>query len=249
MRLRQVALVARELDPVTERLCQVLGIEVGFHDPGVATFGLVNAVMPVGDTFLEVVSPDRAGTTAGRLLDRRDGDGGYMVLFQTDDLDADRRRLETLGVRVVWEIALEDIRAAHLHPRDVGAAIVSLDEPVPPPSWRWGGPDWEKHVRTDVVSRITGAIVQGADPAALAKRWSEVLGQPVRACDEGHEMPLEGGRVVFVAERDGRGEGVQGVELALADPERFREAARAHGVLDGDGAATLGGARFVPRDA
>ncbi|MCP5069350.1 MAG: hypothetical protein GY946_22525, partial [bacterium] len=47
MRLRQIALVAKELDPVVERLCSVLGIEVGFNDPGVAAFGLVNAVMPV----------------------------------------------------------------------------------------------------------------------------------------------------------------------------------------------------------
>ena len=56
MRLRQIALVAQELDPVVENLCAVLGIEVGFNDPGVAAFGLHNAVMPVGDTVLEVVS-------------------------------------------------------------------------------------------------------------------------------------------------------------------------------------------------
>jgi len=66
MRLRQVALVARELDPVVADLTAVLGIEVAFHDPGVAEFGLRNAVMPVGDTFLEVVSPVQENTTAGR---------------------------------------------------------------------------------------------------------------------------------------------------------------------------------------
>src|SRR3989442_15299063 len=98
MRLRQIALVARDLEPVVADLCGVLGIEVAFRDPGVAAFGLHNAVMPIGNTFLEVVSPVRDGTTAGRLLERRGGDGGYMVILQTADLEADPRRLATPGV-------------------------------------------------------------------------------------------------------------------------------------------------------
>src|SRR5262245_66578243 len=83
VRLRQVALVAAELEPAVDSLCDVLGLEVAYHDPGVEVFGLRNAVMPVGDTFLEVVAPDRPGTTAGRLLDQRGGDGGYMVIVRS----------------------------------------------------------------------------------------------------------------------------------------------------------------------
>src|SRR5262245_16796633 len=154
MHIRQIALVARELDPVVEDLCAVLGIVVGFRDPGVAEFGLRNAVMPVGTTFLEVVSPVRDDTTAGRFLARRGGDGGYMVILQTDDLDGDRARLARLGARVVWEATLDDIATIHVHPRDIGGAIVSVDQPRPPESWRWGGPDWRRSVRTDRVRRI-----------------------------------------------------------------------------------------------
>src|SRR5512145_1003705 len=108
MRLRQIALVARELDSTVEVLCDVLGIEVAFHDPGVEVFGLRNAVMPLGDTFLEVVSPDRPGTSAGRLLERRGGDGGYMVIVQSQAKAADRARVGSLGVRIVWEADLPD---------------------------------------------------------------------------------------------------------------------------------------------
>ena len=57
MRLRQVALVAGDLDRNVGELCEVLGIDVAYNDPNMVVFGLVNAVMPVGDTFLEVVSP------------------------------------------------------------------------------------------------------------------------------------------------------------------------------------------------
>jgi len=175
-RIRQVALVARDLDPVVADLCAVFGLEVAFNDPGVAEFGLRNAVMPVGSTFLEVVSPAREGTTAGRLLDKRGGDGGYMVIVQTDDLEAARTRLGALGVRIVWQIALDDIATLHLHPRDVGGAIVSLDQPRPPESWRWGGPEWQSHVRTDVVDGITSVTLEAENAERLAARWTEVLG-------------------------------------------------------------------------
>ena len=57
------------------------------------------------------------GTTAGRTLERRGGAGGYMVMVQCDDLDRRRARLAGLGVRVVWQGDLEDIRGTHLHPQ------------------------------------------------------------------------------------------------------------------------------------
>src|SRR5262245_12954693 len=156
MRLRQVALVARKLGTAVEEIRDVLGIEVGFNDPGVGVFGLENAVFPVGDTFLEVVSPVEEGTTAGRLLDRRGGDGGYMVIIQVDDLARERARMEAIGVRIAWEAHFDDAATVHLHPKDVGGAIVSLDWMKPPESWKWAGPRWKSAVRTDVVAEIVG---------------------------------------------------------------------------------------------
>src|SRR6185437_8780205 len=62
LRLRQIALVARQLAPVVDR--DVFGLEVAYRDPGVEAFGLENAVLPVGNQFLEVVAPIREGTAA-----------------------------------------------------------------------------------------------------------------------------------------------------------------------------------------
>src|SRR5262249_31391618 len=105
MRLRQVVIAARDLEETVAHLTTVLDLEVAFRDPAVAEFGLVNAVMPVGDTFLEVVSPVASTAPARRFLDRH-GDGGYMVILQSAALDEDRRRLAALGVRVVWQMDL-----------------------------------------------------------------------------------------------------------------------------------------------
>lgn len=230
MRLRQVVLVARELDPLVDTLCEVFQLKVGFNDPGVGEFGLQNAVLPVGDTFLEVVSPVAEGTTAGRFLDRRGGDGGYMVIVQVEDVAAARRRVQELGVRVVWSAEHEDIQGTHLHPRDVGGAILSLDEATPPESWRWGGPDWPAAVVTARVREITAVELQATDPFAMARRWSQVLERPLSQGATGGEstprIELDRGAIRFVPAQDGRGDGLRGFDLAAVDPQAVLDAAR-----------------------
>ena len=173
VRLRQAVLAARDLDAVAERLRGDLGLGEPFADPGVAAFGLRNAVFALGDTFLEVVSPAEEGTAAGRWLDRLGGDGGYMLMFQLGDLERARARVRALGIREVFAVDLEDIVEAHLHPGDVGGAIVSLSRPTPRGAWRWGGPGWEER---SAPGAIAGVEVTVADPARAAGRWREVLG-------------------------------------------------------------------------
>ena len=241
MHIRQIALVARELEPAVADLTAVLGIEVGFRDPGVAEFGLHNAVMPVGETFLEVVSPVREGTTAGRLLDKRGGDGGYMVILQTADLRADRARLAALGVRIVWQVELDDIATAHLHPRDLGGAIVSLDQPVPPESWRWGGPEWRAKVRTEVVRGIASVTIQADDPPRMAARWAEVLGLAPRRADGASTLALSPGAIRFVPVADGRGEGVCAFGVTATNAERALAIARARGLPVSGRSVAVGG--------
>src|SRR5262245_42887305 len=109
MRLRQVVIAARQLDPTIEIVNTVFGLDIPFRDPGVEEFGLVNGVLPIGDTFLEVVTPVTEDAPARRFLDRRGGDGGYMVILQTDDIAADRRRFAELRARTVWSIDLPDV--------------------------------------------------------------------------------------------------------------------------------------------
>ena len=196
-RLRQVALVARDLAPTAAVLEAGLGLHDAFADPGVGEFGLRNAVYAVGSDFLEVVSPAREGTTAGRLLDRR-GDGGYMAIFQLrglDDLRAARERARALGVRAVWEVDLPDIASSHLHPKDVPGAIVSVDAAEPPGSWRWGGPRWTGRPPDRPPSGgITAVTLAVDDPGAVAARWAEVLGFGLDPLPSGQSVRfVEGG--------------------------------------------------------
>jgi hypothetical protein len=211
-----VALVARQLEPVAGLLQRQLGLGEPYQDPGVGVFGLENAVFPVGDTFLEVVAPLEPDTAAGRYLERRGGDSGYMAIFQVDDLGEARRRLSELGVRVVWKADLDDIAGTHLHPKDVPGAIVSLDWANPPGSWRWAGPAWTGGEPPHPAGGITGLTIEVSEPVAAAERWAEVLGTIGQTRGKSVGVPLGSGQELRFVQGDGRGGGI--VELRLAVP-------------------------------
>jgi hypothetical protein len=229
-----VALVAHDCGQVADELRAAFGWGEPFHDPGVGRFGLTNAVFAAGDTFVEVVAPVQAGTTAGRYLERRGGDGGYMAIFQVPDLAAARARLPGLGVRVVWTADLPDIAGTHLHPKDVPGAIVSLDWAEPAGSWRWAGPDWTGRVPEHRGGGgVTGVTIEVADPAAAAARWAEVLGVTWAASGTaaGIELAGWGQRLRFEPARPGQGEGITAVSVA--------------GLPAGRPARVIGGVRFT----
>lgn len=212
IRLRQVVLASAELEPIAGSLRQTLRLGEPFADPGVAEFGIENAVFALGDRFIEIVTPTGPGTAAGRHLERRGGDSGYMVIFQLDDLEAARARVREAGIRVVWQIDLPDISGTHLHPADMRGAIVSLDRAEPPGSWRWGGPEWTERSGEGAPGRITGATIEVAEPEAVAERWAHVLGVPLAA---GPSLALDGAPVTF---REGPDGGLVEVAIALPDP-------------------------------
>src|ERR1700744_2908694 len=217
IRLRQVALVAADLAPVESSIIDELGLELCYRDPDVGVFGLKNALFPIGDKLLEVVSPMTGGTTAGRQLDKRNGDGGYMVILQVDDLDAMRSRIETHNVRVVFTAPGPGITGLHLHPKEVGAALLSVDQSERWDEWPWAGPTWRDHIATRVVTDLVGVAMQSEHPASTAEKWAALVGGAVTAIGDEYHVHLEEGVLRFVPLGDDRGAGVCALDLRAAD--------------------------------
>ena len=111
LRLRQICLVASEIEKPVDDLTAVFGLAICHHDPAVEKYGLTNALLPVGTNFLEVVAPFRDGTAAGRYLGRREGDGGYMVILQCDDAETRATRILAPWSIPAWCSAIASSRA------------------------------------------------------------------------------------------------------------------------------------------
>lgn len=217
MRIRQVVLVAEELEPTRELLQRLFGIEESFRDPPDSGVGIVNVVMPVGDTFLEVVSPMRPDATTRRYLDRTGGDGGYMLIVQYPEFAPAVRRAEGHGARFVWKIDFPDQRQWHLHPKDIGGAIVAIDWADSPSRWRWAGDDWQDHVGAEVVDVITGIEVSAPDPGELSRRWQRLLAAEPAGSDGGTTLLRLGESSVTVKPWDREFARITAVNLRVKD--------------------------------
>jgi len=249
LRMRQICLVARMLEPVVEVFRWVFGLEECRRDPGVGKYGLENALFPIGNGFLEVVAPVRDGTTAGRYLERRGGDGGYMVITQCADLAPRRARCEAVGVRIANEIRYADYQELQLHPRDLGAAMLSFSRQeggeLADGPWHPAASKGTPAAGTALVRAMTSAELQSADPERLARRWSEVMELPLSRDSRGRpSIALDDATLRFVPAADGRGEGLAGLDVSCADRGRVLSNARARGIAAADDAVAACGMRF-----
>lgn len=256
IQLRQICLVAESLEPVIDDLTAIFGINRCYVDPGVAHFGLENTLLAVGRNFLEVVAPIQENTAGGRYLERRGGDGGYMVITQADTLDnqqAVRQRALDAGVRIAHESERDGWHLCQLHPRDMIAAFLEIEyDKYEDLSGNWmpvGGTGWEDKVRQDVTVDFLGAELQSDDPVGLAELWGRVIDTPVERQGTELSLALNNARLRFVTAEDGRGPGLGGLDLAVADRAAVLAEARARGCYVADNQVDVCGTRFYLHNA
>lgn len=247
LRLRQIAFVASYLEPVEEALIDILGIKVCYRDPGVGNFGLHNALMPVGNQFIEVVAPIdvNTDTAGGRYLKRRNGDGGYMVITQCDDEAPRRAKFAELGVRLVSDFKGDEFVNMQMHPKDTGGSFFEIDEMKGPNAhdrdgpWHPAGPDWRPFV-TPAVSAITGATMQCDEPNAVASRWSAIAEVPL----DGNALALDNATLRFVPIADGRPEGLAELDISSTNAAPILDRAEQRNMRTGDTQVTICGVRI-----
>lgn len=254
IQLRQICLVAETLPPVVEDLTDILGINTCYVDPAVGAFGLENTLMAVGNNFLEVVAPIREGTAGGRYLNRRNGDGGYMVITQADSRETQanvRQNALDNGVRVAHETIREDWHLCQLHPGDLKAAFFEIEsdahndfeghwEPV-------GGTGWRKHVRQDVTVDFIGVELQAENPAALASLWGRVAGLPVVTEKGEIFIELNNARLRFVSIKDDRGAGLGGLDIRVRNRDHILAQAKERDCYVSEEEVVICGTRFYLR--
>ncbi|OPY93667.1 hypothetical protein A5906_17930 [Bradyrhizobium sacchari] len=241
MRLRQICLVAPQLEPVISDIARIMGLAVCYRDGNVAKYGLENALLPVDTILLEVVAPFKDGTTAGRFIEKTGGRGGYMAIFCCDDPDERGRHANAMGVRTANVIDHAPYHGVQLHPRDCRAAFIEFNHtegsddilgPYPP-----AGPDWQKFIRTDMTQALTAVEMQSPDPAGLAEHWGKIIG--IAPIDS--ELKLPNAILRFVK---GASEIMSALEFRVADAAQVLHAAKARGLAVAGNEFLLGGVTF-----
>ena len=253
--LRQICLVAEKLAPAIDDLNAILGLKTAFIDKHVDIFGLENTLVTIGKAnFIEVVAPVQENTTAGRYLDRRNGDGGYMVICQVmspEEQDQVKQQAADNGVRVAWDTMdgkeKDKHRIMQLHPGDMRASFFEVDwDHISDATGQWppaGWTGWEDSV-TDRVGEIVGVELQGPDPMALAEHWGAVAGEPVGVKDGDPVVALANASLRFVKDDDGRGPGLGGLDIAVNDRDAVLAAAKERDAYISDDRVMICGTRI-----
>ena len=256
IQLRQICLVAEELAPVIDDLTSILGVNSVYIDPGVGKFGLENNLLAIGRNFLEVVAPIEEGTAGGRYLERRGGNGGYMVITQADSretYDAMRERAASHNVRVAFESERGNWNLTQLHPRDMVAAFLEVECDADNDfngSWHpVGGLGWEDKVSQDVTVGYLGMEIQSDNPLELATLWGNVIGTPCERDGEQFTVSLNNVTLRFVTDTDGRGPGLGGLDIAVADRSAVLAEAKKRDCYVSDDQVLICGTRFYLHDA
>ena len=245
MRLRQICLVAPQLEPVISDIAAIMGLNECYRDGNVAKYGLENALLPVDTILLEVVAPFQPGTAAGRFIEKTGGRGGYMAIFCCEDPDARGAKANAMGVRTANVITHAPYHGVQLHPRDCRAAFIEFnhtdgsDDVLGP--YSPAGPDWQKHIRKDTTLALTDVEMQGPDPQALAEHWGKIIGFAATKGDGGWAVKLPNATFHFAR---GPVDLMTGLSFRVNDLAKVREAAKAKGCkVEGD-AFDLCGVRF-----
>jgi hypothetical protein len=247
IRLRQICLVALQLEPVISDISSIMGLDVCYRDGNVAKYGLENALLPVDTILLEVVAPFQPGTAAGRFMDKTLGRGGYMAIFCCDDPDQRGRAANAMGVRTANVIDHAPYHGVQLHPRDCRAAFIEFNHtegsddtlgPYPP-----AGPDWQKSIRKDVTQALVGVEMESPEPEQLASHWGQIIGIPVAKNANG-EPTLTLPNCTFNFVKGFRGI-MSGLTFRVGDVAKVGDAARAKGHTVAGDTFFLGGVTFA----
>jgi methylmalonyl-CoA/ethylmalonyl-CoA epimerase len=98
-KIEHIALAVSDLDEAIRFYEDVWGLTVA-HRERVDDQGIEEAMLPLGDSFLQLVAPTQPDSAVGNFLARR-GEGLHHVAYEVDDLRAAMSELETSGVHLV----------------------------------------------------------------------------------------------------------------------------------------------------
>ncbi len=126
-KIEHIALAVSDLDEAIRFYEDVWGLQV-VHRERVDEQGIEEAMLPLGDCFLQLVAPTHPDSTVGNFLARR-GEGLHHIAYEVDDLGAATSTLKTSGVHLVDEQPRRGGRGhmvVFVHPKGNRGVLVEL---------------------------------------------------------------------------------------------------------------------------
>ncbi len=129
LNIHHTGIAVRDLDAAVAAFVVQYGVEPLYREV-VESQGVEEAMLPVGGSYVQLLTPTDPDTPVGRFLERR-GEGLHHIAFQVTDIDAALQHLESQGIHVVDgepQVGGGGNRIAFVHPDAFAGTLVELVE-------------------------------------------------------------------------------------------------------------------------
>lgn len=126
-KVEHIALAVSDLDEAIAHYGAVWGASVE-HRERVEDQGVEEAMLPIGDTYLQLLGPISPESTVAKFIERR-GEGLHHIAYEVDDLGAVLADLKAKGVPLIDEAPRVGGRGhmvAFVHPKGNHGLLVEL---------------------------------------------------------------------------------------------------------------------------
>lgn len=126
-KIEHVALAVADLDAAIAHYRDVWGLETS-HRERVEDQGVEEAMLPLGDSHLQLLAPTGPDTTVGKFVTRK-GEGLHHIAYEVDDLEGALAELKEKGVPLIDEkprLGGRGHMVAFVHPKGNHGLLVEL---------------------------------------------------------------------------------------------------------------------------
>jgi methylmalonyl-CoA/ethylmalonyl-CoA epimerase len=126
-KIEHVAIAVADLEAAVAHYERVWGLEVE-HRERVEDQGVEEAMLPIGESYLQLLGATGPDTTVGKFIERR-GEGLHHIAYEVDDLEAALAELKEQGVPLIDEAPRRGGRGhmvAFVHPKGNHGLLVEL---------------------------------------------------------------------------------------------------------------------------
>ncbi|MBI2872111.1 MAG: VOC family protein [Chloroflexi bacterium] len=172
--IRQVAIMVEDLEKSVDFYRRAFDLEP-YERQDLREFGLINAIIPVGPTILELLQPVDPNSAGARFL-KRQGPGLYMLIFEIEDSAGGVKYLKEQGIPIVWQTESPEYGNIHLHPRAVHGVLIGLGEPRGANPWPPAGANWTPRRQRGNVRQIRQVALITEDQDTVVGQYHRLFG-------------------------------------------------------------------------
>jgi methylmalonyl-CoA/ethylmalonyl-CoA epimerase len=130
MKINHLGIATNGIEEALKFWGDALGLE-NVHTETVEDQKVRVAMLPIGESRVELLEPTADDSPISRFLEKRGG-GLHHIAVEVDDIEAALERLKQAGMRLIDEtprIGAENCKVAFVHPAASGGVLLELVEP------------------------------------------------------------------------------------------------------------------------